>query len=247
MPGDRREQCVDAGSGIRGVERCVVELRCGHVKGVLGDHPDGGRPYLVQHVVAADDGTDAIGVDRGDTDAGEFRRQPGDLGRRARRQTQQQRPAPVADPSSRQLLHEVQGGAGGTRLAQRRGRARRHRQSGYHWEPEGHQPVHGDAVRAQFTGVQPSDPSLAVGHQGVAGGVRLCECAGVAVGDAQPRLLVTSSSSSASSCARLIPRTSSSSWCSRIHTVWYESHRGEASHSTAPSSKRSRASSRSVT
>ena len=44
--------------------------------------------------------------------------------------------------------------------------------------------------------------------------------------------------SSASSSARVIARASSSSWCTCIHTVWYESINGDASHEVSPSSKR---------
>ncbi len=246
VPGDGRQQRVGAGPRRHGVEEGVVQLGAGHVEGVLGGHPQRRGPHVVQRVLATDDGAQVAGDGRGETDPGEVRRQSRDLGRRARREPQQQWPAPVSDPPPRELLHEFQGGSGGVRLAQRRGRPGRHGESGHHGKPEGHQPVHGRAVGAQGVGVQPADPPLAVRHQGVARHGGRDGGAGRALGDAHPRLPPTSSSSRASSSARLMPSTSSSSWCSRIHTVWYESHSGEASHSTAPSSKRSSASSRSV-
>lgn len=226
MSGDQGEQCLDAGAGRGVVEEGVVQQRGRYVEAVLGDHPHRGRPDLVQGVRAADDGTQVAGAVGGDTETGEIGRQPRDVRRRARRQPQQQRPGGIADAAPGQLLDEFDGRTGGAGLVQRGRGARGHGQPRHHRQPEGHQPVHRDAVRTQRVRVQSAGPSLAVRHQSEAGGLRRRVDAGAGVGDVHPWLPRTSCSSRASSSARLMPRTSSSSWCSRIHTVWYESHRG---------------------
>ena len=56
-----------------------------------------------------------------------------------------------------------------------------------------------------------------------------------------PWLPATNRSSSASSSARDMPMVRSSSWCTCIQTVWYESIRGDANHALSPSSRLARA------